>query len=127
MKSAAIMHTILLVDDEPEILTVWRVILEMEGYGVVCAGDGVEALAKVESGHVDLIVTDWMMPRMDGGELCRRLKAMPECANVPIIVHTSSRPPEGNGADWQDCLRKPADAIVFLTAVAALVKDAGNK
>jgi CheY-like chemotaxis protein len=82
MKSAAIMHTILLVDDEPEILTAWRVILEMEGYGVVCAGDGVEALAKVESGHVDLIVTDWMMPRMDGGELCRRLKAMPECANV---------------------------------------------
>jgi CheY-like chemotaxis protein len=64
---------------------------------------------------------------MDGGELCKRLKAMPEFANVPIIVHTSSRPPEGNGTNWQDYLGKPIDATVFLTAVATLVKDAGNK
>ncbi|WP_244147138.1 response regulator [Paraburkholderia bryophila] len=119
----AIMHTILLVDDEPEILAAWRLILEMEGYAVVCASNGVEALARVESCRVDLVVTDWMMPHIDGGELCTRLKRKPEFANVPILVHTSSQLSEGKKRNWQGYVRKPAEAVVFLSAVAELLHN----
>ena len=72
------MHSILLVDDEPEILAAWRLILENEGYEVGCASNGAEAVARMRSVVPDLIITDWMMPVMDGAELCRRLKAMCE-------------------------------------------------
>ncbi|MFM0643924.1 response regulator [Paraburkholderia bryophila] len=121
------MHSILLVDDEPEILAAWRLILENEGYEVGCASNGVEAVARVAlrmPDTPDLIITDWMMPLMDGAELCRRLRAMPELANVPILVHTAV-PPSSDGRDkhWDACLRKPVGADLFLTTVAQLCKQ----
>ena len=69
------MHSILLVDDEPEILAAWHLILVNEGYEVRCARNGVEALHTLKLGTPDVIITDWVMPLMDGAELCRRLKA----------------------------------------------------
>lgn len=61
-------HTILIADDEPTIRTYLRAILSADGFDVLEAGDGVEALAKIEElgGAVDLVVTDVRMPRMDG-------------------------------------------------------------
>ncbi|MFM0737306.1 response regulator [Paraburkholderia xenovorans] len=114
------MHSILLVDDEPEILAAWCLILENEGYEVSCASNGREAVARLAHVLPRLIITDWMMPIMDGAELCRRLKAMPELARVPILIHTSVPPPEGGKKNWDVCLRKPVGAQLFLTTVAAL-------
>ncbi|ACD20248.1 response regulator receiver protein [Paraburkholderia phytofirmans PsJN] len=119
-RSAALMHSILLVDDEPEILAAWRLILENEGYEVGCASNGVEAVARAVARAPALIITDWMMPLMDGAELCRRLKAIPALANVPILVHTSVPPNEAAGKNWDVCLRKPVGATLFLTTVAQL-------
>lgn len=119
------MHSILLVDDEPEILAAWRLILENEGYQVGCASNGVEAMARAAAEIPDLIVTDWMMPLMDGGELCRRVKAMPQLADVPILVHSAVPPPEAAGKNWAACLRKPVGAELFLRTVAQLCKRDG--
>ncbi|MFM0220543.1 response regulator [Paraburkholderia dipogonis] len=116
------MHLILLVDDEPEILAAWRLILENEGYEVGCASNGAEAVARAATRVPALIITDWMMPLMDGAELCRRLKAIPELANVPILMHTAVPPPESAARNWDVCLRKPVGAELFLTTVAQLCK-----
>ncbi|HEY4297898.1 MAG TPA: response regulator [Paraburkholderia sp.] len=116
------MHSILLVDDEPEILAAWRLILEREGYEVSCASNGAEAVARTAERVPDLIITDWMMPLMDGAELCRRLRAMPQLAEVPILVHTAVPPPEGAVKNWTVCVRKPVGAEMFLTTIAQLCR-----
>ncbi|QQC67186.1 response regulator [Paraburkholderia ginsengisoli] len=118
------MHSILLVDDEPEILAAWRLILEREGYEVGCASNGAEAIARAASYVPDLIITDWMMPIMDGAELCRRLRAMPRFAHVPILVHTAVPPLDAVGKNWNVCVRKPVGADKFLAMVAQMCKHA---
>ena len=114
------MYSILLVDDEPEILATWRLILESEGYQVSCASNGAQALARVVAHVPDLIVTDWMMPIMDGAELCRRLKLMPQLVNVPILVHTAVPLRESDARYCNACLLKPVGADLFLTTIAQL-------
>ncbi len=118
------MHSILLVDDEPEILTAWRLILEGEGYEVVCARNGAEAVARIASFVPDLIITDWMMPIMDGAELCNRLKKMPRFVNVPVLFHTAVPPPASEEKNWDVCLRKPVGKSLFLATVARLCEHA---
>jgi CheY-like chemotaxis protein len=72
------MHSILLVDDDPEILAAWQAILLDEGYRVCCARNGFQALERLKESIPDLVITDWMMPLMGGAELCRQLKAHPD-------------------------------------------------
>jgi CheY-like chemotaxis protein len=118
---ADVLH--LLVDDEPDILSAWRLILGIEGYEVVCAGDGCEALHFLMRKIPNLVVTDWMRPRMDGSELCRRMKEQPELSNVPILVHLSA-PPHADGSEpWDACFLKPARIELFLTAVKQLCSE----
>ncbi|MEM5332297.1 response regulator, partial [Paraburkholderia sp. JHI2823] len=114
------MYSILLVDDEPEILAAWRLILESEGYQVSCASNGAEALACVVAHVPDLIVTDWMMPIMDGADLCRRLKSMPRSVDVPILVHTAVPPSDHDAQYWSACLLKPIGADRFQSTIAHL-------
>ena len=64
----------LVVDDEPDILSLHRIILEREGWQVVTSGDGVDAIQKAVDLQPDLIVLDVMMPRMNGYQACRLLK-----------------------------------------------------
>ena len=67
-------HKILVVDDEPSIRDLVQMILENEGYHVITAGNGVEAIERVRSEKPDLVLLDVMMPAMNGFEVCRRLK-----------------------------------------------------
>src|SRR4026208_571170 len=78
--------TILLVDDEGSIQTLLTYPLERDGYTVVQARDGEEALRRFEEDNVDLVVLDVMLPRLDGLEVCKRLRAE---SNVPIIMLTA--------------------------------------
>lgn len=78
--------TILLVDDEDSIQTLLTYPLERDGYRVVQARDGEEALRRFGEGPVDLVVLDIMLPRVDGLEVCRRLRAE---STVPIIMLTA--------------------------------------
>ena len=77
---------ILVVDDEIYIVHILDFSLGMEGYEVVTALDGEQALEKARSEKPDLIVLDIMMPKLDGYETCKRLKADAETKDVPVIL-----------------------------------------
>jgi two-component system alkaline phosphatase synthesis response regulator PhoP len=79
---------ILVVDDDRDDLKMISMILEPEGYEVVTAENGVEALQKVESEDPDLILLDVMMPELDGFAACDRLKSSPESRGIPVILLT---------------------------------------
>ena len=82
---------VLVVDDDPDKRMILTVALEMAGYQVRNANDGEAGLAAVESYQPDLIVTDVMMPKMDGYELARRVRANPLTRFIPIIIQTAAR------------------------------------
>lgn len=78
--------TVLLVEDEPAQREVLAYNLEAEGFRVVPAGNGEEALMLVDEESPDIIILDWMMPELSGIEVCRRLKMRPETRAIPIIM-----------------------------------------
>jgi len=77
---------ILVVDDEIYIVHILEFSLTMEGYEVATASDGEEALRKIEEDRPDLVVLDIMMPKLDGYEVCRRLRQKEETASLPVIL-----------------------------------------
>ncbi len=81
--------TIMVVDDNPDIVTIVRTILEGKGYSVASAYSGAELLSSLEKDKPDLVVLDIMMPQMDGLEVLTRLKAAPETASIPVILLTA--------------------------------------
>jgi CheY-like chemotaxis protein len=83
---------ILVVDDEPDLRAVARRVLERAGHEVREAGDGQAALGLVGESAPDLILTDIMMPLMDGYELIRRIKADPATADIPILAMSGFHP-----------------------------------
>jgi CheY-like chemotaxis protein len=101
------MDSILLVDDEPSILSAWRLILELEGFQVLCAENGVRALEILERHLPTLVITDWTMPKMDGNELCRRISSDRRLSSLPVIVHSSIDVPLSPQSTWSVFLRKP--------------------
>jgi DNA-binding response OmpR family regulator len=126
--------TILLVDDEEAVQKLLTYPLQQEGFRVLQAGDGEEALRRFEAEHVDLVVLDLMLPRLDGLEFCRRLRAQ---STVPIIMLTA-RDDELDkvvglelGAD--DYITKPFSIREFRSRVRALLRraalppDGGNR
>jgi two-component system, OmpR family, response regulator len=117
--------TILLVDDEDSIQKLLAYPLEREGYRVLQARDGEEALLRFASERVDLVVLDIMLPKLDGLEVCKRLRAESE---VPIIMLTA-RDDELDkvlglelGAD--DYITKPFSIREFRSRVRALLRRA---
>ncbi len=84
------MATVLIVDDLPINRDLMRTLLMHHGHRVLEAGDGVEALDQIADEIPDLVVTDVMMPRMDGYQLVRELRAKPETAGVPVIFATAN-------------------------------------
>jgi two-component system cell cycle response regulator len=91
--------TVLVVDDEPDKRQLLKVALEMAGYNVHTANDGADGLAAVEAQQFDLIVTDVMMPRVDGYEMVKRIRANPQTRFIPVIIQTAAK------ADAQDARR----------------------
>lgn len=78
---------ILLVDDEPNIIQLARMYLEREGYRIISAADGKEAMETIRTKKPDLVVLDVMLPELDGLEVCKRLRR--EKNNVPVIMLTA--------------------------------------
>ena len=117
--------TILLVDDEDSIQTLLTFPLERDGYRVVQARDGEEALRRFADEAVDLVVLDVMLPRLDGLEVCKRLRSQ---SNVPIIMLTARGEELDKvlglelGAD--DYITKPFSIREFRSRVRALLRRA---
>jgi two-component system phosphate regulon response regulator PhoB len=118
--------SVLVVDDEEDILEVVRYNLVKDGYSVTCAASGEEALREIRAHKPDVVVLDVMLPGLDGLDVCRKVKASPETANVPIIMLTA-RSEEVDmvtgleiGAD--DYVTKPFSPRVLLARVKAVLR-----
>ena len=81
---------ILVVDDNPDKLNLIKAALDLAGYNVTTATDGDEALTAIESYQPDLVITDVMMPRMNGYELAQRIRANPVTKFIPVIMQTAA-------------------------------------
>lgn len=80
---------ILVIEDEDALATLLQYNLEKEGYQVSVAGDGEEAMMLAEENNPDLVLVDWMLPKVSGIEVCRRLRGRQESRNIPIIMLTA--------------------------------------
>ena len=117
---------VLVVDDYPANVKLLEVNLQAAGYETAAAYDGEEALQKVESERPDLILLDVMLPKVDGFEVCRRLRANEATAVIPIIMITALKDTEdrirGLDAGADDFLSKPFDRGELLARVRGLLQ-----
>lgn len=119
---------ILVVDDEVYIVHILEFSLSMEGYEVLTAFDGEEALQVVEENSPDLIVLDIMMPKIDGYEVCRHLRSEERFADIPIILLSAKGRPidreEGMKAGANDYITKPFRPRKLLEKIEELLSEA---
>ena len=115
-----LLASILIVDDEPNIRFLLRMILEVAGHQVAEAPNGLEAIEQIERRQFDLVATDFMMPRMNGGELISRLRRDPATAGIPIIL-VSSSPGSERRTSADAFFRKPFDPDALTLCVSKLL------
>ncbi|MGC4098903.1 MAG: response regulator transcription factor [Nitrospira sp.] len=117
---------ILIVEDEQDILQLVKHYLEKEGFRAIPAMNGVEALKKVKEDKPDLVVLDLMLPEMDGLEVCKRLRSVPDTAMLPILMLTAKAEESDTivglelGAD--DYVTKPFSPKALVARVKALLR-----
>jgi CheY-like chemotaxis protein len=109
---------ILVIDDEEIILSMLRDVLELEGYEVLLSTNGQAGLARALEAHPDLILTDVMMPVMDGHVLCRRLRAEPRTAQIPVIGMSAAYRPQADDT-FDAIIDKPFDIPPLLALIHA--------
>ena len=119
-------NKILIVDDEPFNLDLLEQELSDQGYVIEKANDGTEALAKVPSFQPDLILLDYMMPKMNGLEVLKRLRGDDQGKGIPVILLTAKATQEdkvrGLDAGADDYVIKPFDSIELLARVRAMMR-----
>ena len=118
--------TVLVVDDDPVILKLLQVNFELEGFRVLTAGDGREGVDTARAEHPDVVISDIMMPNVNGLELLSQLKSSPETENIPVVVlwakaqEVDVQDGLDHGAD--DYVTKPFDPLDLVERVQRLVK-----
>ena len=117
------MSKILVVDDDKNINILIQSLLKNENYEVIVAFDGVEALKKIDCEKVDMLITDVMMPTMDGWELCEEVRSF---SNMPILMLTvlgeTTQKVKGFGIGADDYLTKPFEPMELIARVKALLR-----
>lgn len=120
------MKTIMTVDDSATLRQMVSFVLKGAGFGVIEACDGVDALSKLPSEAANLILTDVNMPRMDGLELVRQLRAKPDYKFVPIVLLTTESHPEkkqeGKAAGATGWIVKPFEPEQLLSVVKKVMR-----
>jgi two-component system, OmpR family, alkaline phosphatase synthesis response regulator PhoP len=116
---------ILVTEDSPTILSILEDALKSEGYNIITATDGQEALAKAQKENPDLIILDVMLPKMDGHKVCGLLKKDSRYSKIPIIMFTAKMEDSDReiskelGADAY--LTKPFDPEVLFSKISELL------
>ena len=117
---------ILVMEDEDALATLLQYNLEKEGYRVVLAGDGEEGLMQIEERAPDLVLLDWMLPKVSGIEVCRRIRGRPDTRNLPVIMLTARGEETDRvrgldtGAD--DYLTKPFSMTELIARIRAVLR-----
>jgi DNA-binding response OmpR family regulator len=112
---------ILVVDDEPDVASLLTLMLKSQGYAVINAADGQEALEKARGESPDLILLDVMLPKMDGYKVARMLKFDENYSHIPIIMLTAKIQERDKATGLEmganDYLTKPFDTAVLLARI----------
>ena len=113
---------ILVVEDDPALRELYRSSIRAAGYAVVGVEDGVEALKLVEVGKPRAVVLDLMLPRLDGREVSRELRAHPQTHDIPVIIVTGTDTSDLDPEQFSCILRKPIDSDALVHAVDKCVR-----
>jgi len=120
---------ILVVDDEPDVASLLTLMLKSQGYNIISAGDGQEALEKARGENPDLILLDIMLPRLDGYKVARMLKFDENFSHIPIIMLTAKIQERdkqmGMEMGANDYVTKPFDTAALLGKIKDLLEKKG--
>ena len=117
---------ILVIDDEPDILALATIRLKKSGYEIVEAVDAEEALVSLQKETPDLILLDLLLPKMQGDELCKKLKSDQKYKHIPIILFTASAmraslPDDVKAMGADDCILKPFNPDELISKVKKII------
>jgi DNA-binding response OmpR family regulator len=118
---------VLVVDDEPDVLLLCRVNLEFEGYDVVEAHDGIEALEQVRATNPDIVLLDVMMPRKDGWQVLAEIKADPDLKDIPVVMLTAKVQESDQIRGWStgaaDYITKPFSPLSLSQVLESVLSE----
>jgi CheY-like chemotaxis protein len=121
------MKHVLLVEDEPDVALVTKTRLELAGFRVSLANDGVEALDMVDSYRPDLVLLDLKLPRLDGFQVCKRIKNYEATKNIPVILFSGSSSymlvleKKYLEVGAEDFIRKPYETETLIKKINSLI------
>ena len=122
---------ILIVDDYPDALEVWALFLGAEGFEVLTAANGHEALAHAVSARPDMVVMDIQLPGLSGLEVARELRRSPSTRHIPLIAATglshTTQIAEARSAGFDAVLVKPCSPDVLIAEIRRLLPESGRK
>ena len=116
--------TVLVVEDDRELRHYYRSLLTLEGYVVLTAEDGVDALERIEDHQVGAVVLDLGLPRLAGEDVSRELASHPRLSSIPVIVVTGRDSADIDPRLYTCVLRKPVSADALIKAVNDCVRGA---
>ena len=123
--------SILIVDDEPNIVMSLEFLMRRDGYDVQVARSGDEALDALSNSVPDLVLLDIMIPGPDGYEICKKIRANPDWCDIPVIMLTAkgreAERERGLAAGATDFVTKPFSTREFVDRVTALIENAEKK
>ena len=125
----ATLPTILVVDDYADALDVWRLYLGVEGFAVLTAADGHEALARATAEVPDLVVMDLKLPGLSGFDVARRLRGQPATRHIPLIAATGyshiAHLDEARAIGFDAVILKPCDPALLVAEIRRLLPSVG--
>ena len=126
------MSKILVVDDEAKVCKILERFLEAKGHEVVTARNGIEALEELKNDLVDLIISDILMPEMDGFEFCRKCKTNTKLRMIPFVFYTASYISKKDeefalSLGVEKFIIKPLDLDSLLKVLEATIKESANR